>query len=174
VKVIGKDFNYSCKKVIVALPTTLAGRIDYKPLLPANRDRLTQKIPMGTVWKCYTVYDRPFWQHKGLNELAAQGDGFASLTIDNSPKDSSKRIMMGFVLVNQAKEFSLLSESERKKLAFNQFEGFYGKEAGSPIFYIDRSWAEEKFTRGCCAGVMLLGAWTSLGKYLREPIGNIH
>lgn len=49
VQVIGKDFNYSCKKVIVAIPPTLAGRIDYQPILPANRDQLIQRIPMGSV-----------------------------------------------------------------------------------------------------------------------------
>ena len=174
VEVIGKDFKYSCKKVIIAIPPTLAGRIDYQPLLPANRDQLMQRIPMGTVWKCYAVYNRPFWRNKGLNGLAASSEGYVSLTFDNSPKDGSKGIMMGFVLANQAKEFSLLSENERKKAVLSQFEGFYGKEAGSPAFYVDKSWAEEEFTRGCYAGVMPTGAWTSLGKYLREPIGNIH
>jgi monoamine oxidase len=174
VEVIGKDFNYSCKKVIVAIPPTLAGRIDYQPLLPANRDQLMQRIPMGTVWKCYAVYDRPFWRDKGLNGLAVSDEGYVSVTFDNSPKDGSKGIMMGFVLANQAKDFSLLSESERKKAILSQFEGFFGKEAASPNLYIDKSWAEEEFTRGCYAGVMPTGAWTSLGKHLREPIGNIH
>jgi monoamine oxidase len=174
VEVIGKDFNYSCKKVIIAIPPTLAGRIDYQPLLPANRDQLMQRMPMGTVWKCYAVYDRPFWRDKGLNGLAASNEGYVSVTFDNSPKDGSKGIMMGFVLANQAKDFSLLSENERKKAVLSQFEGFFGKEAASPHFYIDKSWAEEEFTRGCYAGVMPTGAWTSLGKHLREPIGNIH
>ncbi len=174
VEVIGKDFSYTCKKVIVAIPPTLAGRIDYQPLLSANRDQLMQRIPMGTVWKCYAVYDRPFWRDKGLNGLAASNEGYVSVTFDNSPKDGSKGIMMGFVLANQAKDFSLLSEDERKKAVLNQFEGFFGKEASSPTFYIDKSWAEEEYTRGCYAGVMPTGAWTSLGKHLREPIGNIH
>jgi monoamine oxidase len=174
VEIIGKDFNYSCKKVIVAIPPTLAGRIDYQPILPANRDQLMQRIPMGTVWKCYAVYDRPFWRDKGLNGLAVSDEGYVSVTFDNSPKDGSKGIMMGFVLANQAKSFSLLSENERKKAVLSQFEGFFGKEARSPNLYIDKSWAEEEFTRGCYAGVMPTGAWTSLGKHLREPIGNIH
>jgi monoamine oxidase len=168
------DFRYQAQKVIVAIPPTLAGRINYQPLLPANRDQLLQRIPMGTVWKCYAIYERPFWRDKGLNGLAASDEGFVSVTFDNSPKDGSKGIMMGFVLANQAKEFSLLPENERKKAVLSQFEKFFGKEASKPMAYIDKSWAEEEFTRGCYAGVMQTGAWTSLGKYLREPIGNIH
>lgn len=174
VAIIGNDFRYQAQKVIVAIPPTLAGRINYQPLLPANRDQLLQRIPMGTVWKCYAIYERPFWRDKGLNGLAASDEGFVSVTFDNSPKDGSKGIMMGFVLANQAKEFSLLPEDERKKAVLSQFEKFFGKEASKPMAYIDKSWAEEEFTRGCYAGVMQTGAWTSLGKYLREPIGNIH
>jgi monoamine oxidase len=174
VEVLGADFRFTAKKVIVALPPTMAARIDYQPLLPANRDQLLQRIPMGTVWKCYAVYDRPFWREKGLNGLAASDEGFVSVTFDNSPKDGSKGIMMGFVLANQAKDFSLLSEIERKKAVLHQFEKFFGQEASNPQFYIDKSWAEEEFTRGCYAGVMPTGAWTSLGKHLREPIGHIH
>lgn len=174
IEVIGKDFNYKARKVIVAIPPTLAGRIDYQPILPANRDQLLQRIPMGTVWKCYAIYDQPFWRAKGLNGLAASDEGFVSVTFDNSPKDGSIGIMMGFVLANRAKYFSLLSENDRKNSVLNQFGRFFGKEALSPNFYIDKSWAEEEFSRGCYAGVMPTGAWTSLGKHLREPIGHIH
>ncbi|MES2516528.1 MAG: flavin monoamine oxidase family protein [Bacteroidota bacterium] len=174
IEVIGKDFNYKARKVIVAIPPTLAGRIDYQPILPANRDQLLQRIPMGTVWKCYAIYDQPFWRAKGLNGLAASDEGFVSVTFDNSPKDGSIGIMMGFVLANRAKDFSLLSENDRKNSVLNQFGRFFGKEALSPNFYIDKSWAEEEFSRGCYAGVMPTGAWTSLGKHLREPIGHIH
>jgi monoamine oxidase len=174
VEVIGKDFSYKAKKVVVALPPTLAGRIDYQPLMPANRDQLLQKIPMGSVWKCYAVYDKPFWRESGLNGLSASDNGFVSVTFDNSPKDGSLGIMMGFVLANQAKDFSLLSQEDRKEVVLEQFTKFYGEKASKPIFYIDKSWAEEEFTRGCYAGVMPTGAWTSLGKHLREPVGNIH
>jgi monoamine oxidase len=174
VEVIGKDFSYKAKKVVVALPPTLAGRIDYQPLMPANRDQLLQRIPMGSVWKCYAVYDKPFWRESGLNGLSASDNGFVSVTFDNSPKDGSLGIMMGFVLANQAKDFSLLSPEDRKEAVLEQFTKFYGEKASKPKFYIDKSWAEEEFTRGCYAGVMPTGAWTSLGKHLREPVGNIH
>ena len=35
------------KRAIVAIPPTLAGRIDYSPELPAARDQLTQRLPQG-------------------------------------------------------------------------------------------------------------------------------
>src|SRR5439155_4152058 len=37
------------KRVIVAVPPTLAGRIRYSPQLPYERDQLTQRLPQGTL-----------------------------------------------------------------------------------------------------------------------------
>ena len=170
----GNSFEFSAKRVIVALPPTLAGRIDYQPLMPANREQLTQRIPMGAVWKTYAIYEKPFWREDGLNGLAAADSGFANVTFDNSPKDGSKGIMMGFVLGNQAKAFSNLSELERKTSILETFATFYGEKALKPQLYLDHCWADEEFSRGCYAGVMPTGAWTSLGKALREPVGRIH
>jgi monoamine oxidase len=174
VRVLGEGFAYEARRVIVALPPTLAGRIRYEPLLPANRDQLTQRMPMGSVWKCYAVYDRPFWREKGLNGLSATDDGYVTVTFDNSPRDGSRGIMMGFVLANQAKDFSLLSQAQRREEALGQFARFYGAEALNAQHYIDQSWANEAYTRGCYAGIMPTGAWTSLGRQLRQPCGRIH
>ena len=41
--------------VVVALPPTLAGRIDYQPALPALRDQLTQRVPQGSLIKFEAV-----------------------------------------------------------------------------------------------------------------------
>ncbi len=55
------------KQVIVAIPPALAGRIDYEPLLPFQRDQLTQRYGQGTLTEVAAVYDRPFWRDAGLN-----------------------------------------------------------------------------------------------------------
>ena len=81
---------------------------------------------------------------------------------------------MGFVLANQAKRFSKLEPPERQQLVLQEFGRAFGETARQPLFYLDKSWAEEEFSRGCYAGVMPTGAWTSLGKALREPCGRIH
>lgn len=170
----GLGFEFSANRIVVALPPTLAGRIDYYPLMPANREQLTQRIPMGTVTKTFAIYDKPFWRDAGLNGLAASDSGHTTVTFDNSPKDGSKGILMGFVLANQARDFSSLSAEERRASILKSFATFYGEKALHPIQYLDHTWADEEFTRGCYAGVMPTGAWTSLGKSLREPVGRIH
>src|SRR5947207_11489347 len=53
------------QRVIVAIPPTLAGRIDYDPLLPPLRDQLTQRMPQGTLMKFDAIYPTPFWRAQG-------------------------------------------------------------------------------------------------------------
>ncbi len=170
----GEGFRFSGKRIIVALPPALAGRIDYRPLLSAARDQLTQRVPMGQVFKCYAVYDRPFWRDRGLNGLLATDEGFVSVTFDNSPPDGSKGILMGFVLANQAKRFAELAPGTRQNTVLEEFSRAFGDEARHPLAYLDHTWMDEEFSRGCYAGVMPTGAWTSLGRALRQPCGRIH
>ena len=53
------------QRVIVAIPPPLAGRLEYKPPLPALRDQLTQRMPLGSVMKVIAIYDKPFWRDDG-------------------------------------------------------------------------------------------------------------
>lgn len=174
VTVSGKDFSFQAQRAIVAVPPTIAGKINFHPHLPANRTQLMQRLPMGQVWKTFAIYDKPFWRDKGLNGLAATHSGYTTVTFDNSPKDSSKGILMGFVLADQAKQFSNLSPEDRKSSILNSFATFFGDEARSPLHYLDHSWAEEEFTGGCYAAVFPTHVWTSLGEWVRQPIGRIH
>ena len=56
-------------------PPALAGRIEYEPALPAARDQLTQRMPMGSVIKCMAVYEEPFWRERGLTGQAVSLPG---------------------------------------------------------------------------------------------------
>lgn len=56
----------TAKRAIVAIPPTVAGRLRYKPALPGYRDQLTQRMPMGTVFKVHCLYETPFWREEGL------------------------------------------------------------------------------------------------------------
>jgi monoamine oxidase len=120
------------------------------------------------------VYEKPFWREQGLNGLAATPDGHITVTFDNSPYNGSQGILMGFVLGNQAKEFSGLSDEDRKLSALHSFATFFGQEALKPVRYLDHSFMEEEWSRGCYAGLMGPGVWTSLGSSLRTPVGRIH
>lgn len=174
VRVSTEQATYVAQRVIVTVPPALQSRIDFQPLLPAQRAQFIQRMPMGAVWKCYAFYEKPFWREKGLNGLAATPDGLITVTFDNSPKAANQGVMMGFVLGNQAKEFSGLSDEDRKRSALQAFATFFGPEALTPIRYLDHSFMNEEWSRGCYAGVPGPGLWTTLGPVLRQPTGRIH
>ena len=174
IQIVTGQKTYVARRVIVTVPPALQSRIDFQPLLPAQRAQLVQRMPMGAVWKCYAIYDRPFWRDKGLNGLAATPDGHVTVTFDNSPKDGSQGILMGFVLGNQASQFAGLSDEGRKRSALHAFATFFGSEALNPVRYLDHSFINEEWSRGCYAGVPGPGLWTTLGPALRRPVGGIH
>lgn len=60
----GKQFV--TRKVILAMPPTLQSKIHFEPPLPAMRNQLMQRQPMGSVIKCIIYYEKRFW-----NELSA-------------------------------------------------------------------------------------------------------
>ena len=58
VTVIADGLTVRARRVVVALPPTLAGRIDYDPLLPTARDQYTQRAGMGALMKVEAIYPR--------------------------------------------------------------------------------------------------------------------
>lgn len=83
--VVGTDqLTASAKQVIVATPPALAARIDYEPILPFQRDQLTQRYGQGTLTKVAAVYNRPFWRDAGLTGQAITTGGPVSVTFDDS------------------------------------------------------------------------------------------
>lgn len=170
----GEDFQYISKKVIIAIPPPLLQKINFSPILSPNRKQLLQRMPMGSVWKCYAIYPKPFWREKGLNGVVASDTGFGRVVFDNSPEDGSYGILMSFVLADEAKQFTQLSEAERKGQIIHSFTQYFGEEASNPIQYIDRSWAEEEYSQGCYTAFMPPHVLSTLGPLLRQPEGHIH
>src|SRR5699024_8158220 len=77
--------QYEGSHAVVTLPPTLAGRLEYSPALPSWRDQFTQRVPAGSVIKCFAVYEEPFWREAGLNGQGVLDAGPVKLTFDNSP-----------------------------------------------------------------------------------------
>lgn len=161
------------KHVVVALSPMLAGRIAYEPALPAMRDQLMQRMPMGTAIKMMAVYDRPFWRDEGLSGLVFS-DTALGLTYDNSPEDGSCGILLGFMEGRPGRIWGAKTPAEREEEVIASFERYFGPEARNYTYYVEKYWADEEWSRGCYAGVMPPGGWTGFGAELRKPSGRIH
>src|SRR4051795_13644809 len=170
----GTSFTATGKQVIVAIPPTLTSRIAYDPPLPGHRDQLTQRMPQGSVIKCMAIYDEPFWRAEGLSGMATSDTGPAKIVFDNSPPDGSPGVLLGFLEGERARVIGRLPADQRREQILAGLTRLFGPKASKPAGFIERSWAEEEWTRGCYGCYMPPGAWTSYGDALRAPIGRIH
>jgi monoamine oxidase len=162
------------RHAIVAIPPTLAGRIDYEPLLPFERDQLTQRYAQGTLTKVAAVYDRPFWRGAGLTGSAVASGGPVSATFDDSPQDGSRGAVFGFVGGDNARTYNSMSPSSRRRAVLDQFTTFFGAQAQRPRDFFETSWAGEQWTRGCPVGILGPGTLVAYGNRIRPPVGRIH
>jgi monoamine oxidase len=162
------------KRVIVAMAPTLAGRIDYEPILPFQRDQLTQRYGQGTLTKVAAVYKTPFWRDAGLTGGALATGGPVSLAYDQSPPNGSPGVVVGFVGGDYARQYASMSRGRRRAAVLDQFVSFYGSRAKRPRDFIETSWSGEQWTRGCPVGIPGLGTLLAYGPRLREPVRRIH
>jgi monoamine oxidase len=174
VSVIADGTTAWCRRVVVAIPPPLAGRIAYDPPLPGHRDQLTQRMPMGSVVKCMAIYDEPFWRADGLSGTATSDIGPAKVIFDNSPPDGSPGVLLGFLEGRRARELTRVPQDERRDAVVGTFARLFGPRAAKPERYLDKSWAEEEWTRGCYGGYLPPGGWTTYGDAIKAPIGCIH
>ena len=170
----GESFSVRAKRVVVTAPPTIAARIRYNPILPAIRDQMTQRMPMGSVIKVQCVYPTPFWRDAGLAGQATSDTGPVRVTFDNTPPDASVGVMMGFMEGEDGRKANALSDADRKQAAIDCFVRYFGEQAANPVEYIEQNWMREEFSRGCYGGVFPPGAWLNFGHALREPVGRIH
>ena len=161
-------------RVIVTLPPTLAGRLEYGPALPSWRDQLTQRLPAGSVIKAYAAYDEPFWRADGLTGQAASDVGPVKVTFDNSPPSGRPGVLLGFIEGNDGRELARWGVAERRQAVLGCFARYFGPRAAEPVEYLERDWMAEEYSRGCYGAHFTPGVWTAYGTALREPCGRIH
>lgn len=99
VSVVSDGGIYTSRYIVVAVPPALAGRIDYSPPLPAVRDELTQRLPMGTVIKVIVMYDSAFWREQGYSAEAISDAGPIFICYDDTSHDDGRYAIVGMWFV---------------------------------------------------------------------------
>ena len=174
VSVVCDRTTVRARRAIVAIPPALAGRIDYEPILPFERDQLTQRYGQGTLTKVTVIYDRPFWRDQGLTGQVVTTGSPVSVTFDDSPPDGSLGAILGFIGGDEARAFASMSAGARRAAVLSQYTTLFGSQAANPRQYLETTWAAEQWTRGCPVGLPATGALLAYGSRLREPVGRIH
>lgn len=166
---------YRAKAVIVAMPPHLTGRIHYCPPLPAARDQLTQRSPMGALIKVLVVYDTPWWREKGLSGHAIGKLDAVELVADStSPTPGSPGVLATFLTGGAATKFGALPLAERRDVVLQDLATLLGPEAREGVLeYHEGNWPENPWIGGAYSTFYTPGTWTQFGDSLRQPVGRI-
>jgi monoamine oxidase len=173
----------SAGAVILAIPPTLAGAIDYRPQLPILRAQLTQRFPMGYAVKVHATYRKPFWRHlttrypdtpNGLSGIVLSKNGPVTLGFDNSPRGATATtgVLLGFVFGNNGRVWGSKPPAVRRAQVLSQFARWYGPAAARPIQYMEQDWSAQRWTRGYI-GYPTTDVWVNYQKAFASPIGKI-
>lgn len=165
--------TFSAKRVIVAVPPALSGRIDM-PGVPVQRDMLSQRMPMGATTKVIATYPRAFWREAGFSGEVVCDEGPVTVVYDNTDVGGRQPALLGFVVGNHALDFARLSERRQRERVLETFARFFGEEARAADAVVIQDWAAERWTRGCPVASMTPGTMTACGDALRTPWGRVH
>jgi monoamine oxidase len=162
--------------VIVAVPPVMAGRIDYDPPLPAVRDQLSQRTPMGWGMKVFASYPIPFWREDGLSGFVSDPTpgSIVDGVFDSSPPDGSPGVLFGLIEGDAAREWGSRPGEERKAAVLDAFARFFGPRARTPTDYLEHDWAAQPWIRGGSSLIFAPGTLTEYGSSLRTPVDRIH
>jgi monoamine oxidase len=170
----GEWGRIGAERVVVAVAPAVIGRISFDPPLSGRRAHLYAKMPPGYVIKCSARYERPFWRDIGLSGQAGSATHPLAVTFDNSPRDGSCGVLMGFLEGAHGRRAAALDAPARRALVLEGFAGYFGPQARDPLEYVEQDWAEEEWIRGGYGAHLGPGVWTHYGSLLREPEGAIH
>ncbi|HEY1710795.1 MAG TPA: FAD-dependent oxidoreductase [Rhizomicrobium sp.] len=164
--------DFHARFAIVAVPPGPASRIQFEPHLPASRDGLQQRMPMGAIIKIIVAYETPFWREAGLSGQVATGDDVLGIVMDDT-RETGPAMLLCFIEGRHAVEMSAAGKDVRKQKAIESLVRFFGPKAADCIAYEDNDWLVEPYAHGY-VGHMPPGVMTRFGSALREPCGRIH
>ncbi len=172
VQVSTQDSSIMTSRVIVALPPAHVAAIRWNPLLPAWRQHLLTRLPMGSVTKLMAVYDRPFWRESGWSGEVLDAYGPVSSAFDVSPPDGPGVLSS---LTCGAKSVALagLPPDDRQELILESLSRWFGPEARRPRTTVDVSWENELYSGGGYSATPMPGTLT-LARRIAQPHYRVH
>ena len=172
-RVVSGGGTLAADHVIVAMSPPLAARIAYRPALPAMRDQVSQRTPIGTVVKTVVVYDTPFWRDDGLSGSVISTGKLIGMAADVSPPGGPGHLCM-LTAGRDALALGQLTLAARRAAITSELVRLFGRRAGSPNRWVEKLWADDPWTRGGYASNPTPGTLVLAGRALTEPVDGIH
>jgi monoamine oxidase len=164
----------SARHAIVAIPPALILPIRFEPALGDDRIALYRSAVAGSETKTLVVYDEPFWRADGFSGQSAEPGSAAEVTIDASPVSGRPGVLASFTFGPVAERADAMDRGERRRAVLAALTARFGPRAASPADFVETSWWNEEWTRGCSMAHLPPGMLTRHGPLLRAPFGRVH
>ena len=174
VEVISDRLTVEARRVIVAAPPLLAGRIEYDPALPEAHAQLLRRMLSGSAIRGITIYDEPFWRREGLCGMSVAPDLLVPVALDQSPRSGTPGILSSYMFGPAAVSAAGLDATARREIWLSALAARYGARALEPRAHLETDWAAEPWSLGGMIAHFAPGVLTDFGEALREPAGRIH
>src|SRR5690606_2029478 len=107
------------RRAILALPPPLVRRIAFDPPLPATRDQLLQRMPMGSTAKVICGYPDAFWRRDGYSGEVVCAGGPLTVVFDNTSHDGVQPALVAFLCGRDARGWSRLDDGARRDVVLS-------------------------------------------------------
>lgn len=173
VRIVAENAIIEADHVIMALPPNQVQRIDFDPVLPRRRMWLMQRLEMGSVIKCFALYNKPFWRGRPVAVIDPELI-VLDHTLEASTPNDQHYALVAFIGGDDAVVWSDRSFEDRKATVLDNLAKIFGPEALDCIDYFDHDWLTEPFIGGGYSCYAPPGVMTAGFEDLAKPIGPIH
>lgn len=163
---------FYAKSVIIAVPPTIASKIQYSEPLNTHFAPALQSYMDGAIIKITWLYPRKFWRDKQpLNGVIYTSMPGVSV-VDSSKKQEDARLTM-FIGAGAALEFADLDAKTRLQEAIALLERYFGKIAHSYTDVQESVWVNHPYCGGGYSAKVKFGGLIDAPEILRTPYENV-
>jgi monoamine oxidase len=162
------------RHAIVAVSPALAGRWHWTRPLPADRDQLSQRMPMGAYMKIVLAYDRAWWRDANLSGIAYSDAGPVQMVVDSGSAGPAGGALACFITGRAVERYGRMELGTRQAAVRESLTRMFGPPAADWTAYAECDWTTEPYSRGGPVGLMGPGTLGRYGHVLRRPEGRVH
>jgi len=160
------------RAAIVALPPSMAARLDYAPALPAPLAHALSVWRSGAVIKLFIRYSRAFWLDRGLSGIVMFRDPAGLFACDTGTPQ--RPALTGFIGGPSALEWRARGEEGIRDGFLAYLTQALGPEAAKPLDVSVRDWSHDQWSGGAYSDLIMDMAARDAEAVITAGVGPLH
>ncbi|MFH1796480.1 MAG: FAD-dependent oxidoreductase [Pseudomonadota bacterium] len=160
------------RAAIVALPPSMAARLDYAPALPAPLGHALSVWRSGWVIKLHIRYARAFWLDRGLSGIVMFRDPAGLFACDTGTPQ--RPALTGFIGGPSALEWRERGTDRIRDDFTAYLTQALGPEAAKPLDVLVRDWSHDQWSGGAYSDLIMDMAARDAEAVITAGVGPVH